>query len=63
VSFTAVSNVRSRAVMHRLGITRDPSDDFDHLRVAEGHPLRRHVLYRAGPSARGSSSSHDDLPG
>ncbi len=25
---------------------RDPADDFDHPRVPEGHPLRRHVLYR-----------------
>jgi len=46
VSFTAVGNVRSRAVMERLGMTRDPADDFDHPRVPEGSPLRRHVLYR-----------------
>jgi ribosomal-protein-alanine N-acetyltransferase len=32
-------------VMERLGMTRDPSDDFDHPQLAEG-PLRRHVLYR-----------------
>lgn len=48
VSFTAVGNTRSRAVMERLGMTRDPEDDFDHPRLAEGHPLRRHVLYRIG---------------
>jgi len=46
VSFTAVPNVRSQAVMQRLGMTRDPADDFDHPMVAEGSPLRRHVLYR-----------------
>lgn len=23
-----------------------PADDFDHPRLPEGHPLRRHVLYR-----------------
>lgn len=46
VSFTAVSNARSRAVMQRLGMTHDPADDFDHPRVPEGHPARRHVLYR-----------------
>jgi ribosomal-protein-alanine N-acetyltransferase len=46
VSFTAVANARSRAVMERLGMTRDPADDFDHPRVAAGDPLRRHVLYR-----------------
>jgi RimJ/RimL family protein N-acetyltransferase len=46
VSFTTVGNVRSRRVMEKLGMTHDPSDDFDHPRIAEGHPLRRHVLYR-----------------
>ena len=46
VSFTAVANVRSRAVMERLGMRRDVAGDFDHPRVAVGNPLRRHVLYR-----------------
>jgi RimJ/RimL family protein N-acetyltransferase len=46
VSFTAVANTRSRAVMERLGMHRDPPEDFDHPRLREGHPLRRHVLYR-----------------
>ena len=46
VSFTAPGNVRSRAVMERIGMTRDPQDDFDHPSLPEGHPLRRHVLYR-----------------
>jgi len=46
VSFTTVSNVRSQAVMQRLGMGRDPSDDFDHPRIADGNPLRPHVLYR-----------------
>lgn len=46
VSMTVPGNVRSRAVMERLGFTRDPADDFDHPKLPEGHPLRRHVLYR-----------------
>ncbi|WP_315094350.1 GNAT family N-acetyltransferase [uncultured Cellulomonas sp.] len=46
VSFTAVPNARSRAVMRRLGMTRDPADDFDNPNRVEGHPLRRSVLYR-----------------
>ncbi len=46
VSFTAVGNARSRAVMRRLGMTHDPAEDFDHPRVPEGDPARRHVLYR-----------------
>jgi RimJ/RimL family protein N-acetyltransferase len=46
VSFTVPANTRSRAVMERLGMTWDPADDFDHPSLPEGHPLRRHVLYR-----------------
>ncbi|HEY0699985.1 MAG TPA: GNAT family N-acetyltransferase [Micromonospora sp.] len=46
VSFTAVSNARSQAVMRRIGMTHDPADDFDHPKLPERHPLRRHVLYR-----------------
>ncbi|MCL3836261.1 GNAT family N-acetyltransferase [Aeromicrobium duanguangcaii] len=46
VSFTAAGNARSRAVMERLGMTRDPADDFDHPALAPDSPLRRHVLYR-----------------
>ncbi|MER5475014.1 GNAT family N-acetyltransferase [Streptomyces sp. NPDC002935] len=48
VASTTVTNVRSQAVMRRLGMTRDPSDDFDDPSVPEG-PLRRCVLYRIGP--------------
>lgn len=50
VSFTVPANVRSIRVMERLGMTRSPHDDFDHPRLPEGHPLRRHVLYRLGRS-------------
>lgn len=45
VSMTAAPNTRSQRVMQRLGMHRDPADDFDHPRVAPG-PLRRHHLYR-----------------
>jgi RimJ/RimL family protein N-acetyltransferase len=48
VSFTVPENLRSRAVMERIGMTHDPADDFDHPRFPEGHRLRRHVLYRLG---------------
>ena len=51
VSFTVPANVRSRAVMERLGMTRDPADDFDLPSLADGHELRRHVLYRLGRAA------------
>ncbi len=46
VSFTVPVNLRSIAVMERLGMTRDPDDDFEHPNVPKGHPYRRHVLYR-----------------
>jgi RimJ/RimL family protein N-acetyltransferase len=46
VSMTATGNLRSRAVMRKLGMNHDPADDFDHPRVPGGHPLQRHVLYR-----------------
>jgi RimJ/RimL family protein N-acetyltransferase len=46
VSYTSVTNRRSRAVMERLGMCRDPADDFDHPDIPASHPLRRHVLYR-----------------
>ncbi len=46
VSFTAAGNVRSRRVMERLGMARDPAEDFDHPKLPARHPLRRHVLYR-----------------
>jgi hypothetical protein len=32
--------------MERLGMTRDPRDDFEHPALAPGDPLRPHVLYR-----------------
>lgn len=50
VSFTAVTNERSRRVMSRLNMAYDPAEDFDHPRVPDGHPLKRHVLYRISRS-------------
>jgi RimJ/RimL family protein N-acetyltransferase len=46
VAFTAVGNAKSRRVMEKIGMTYDPADDFDHPALPEGHPLRRHALYR-----------------
>ena len=46
VSLTSVPNTPSRAVMERLGMSRDPGGDFEHPAVPVGHPLRSHVLYR-----------------
>jgi RimJ/RimL family protein N-acetyltransferase len=46
VSFTTTDNLASRRVMEKIGMRRDPADEFDHPGLGEGHPLRRHVLYR-----------------
>jgi len=45
VSLTALLNLRSRAVMERIGMT-NANADFEHPAVPEGHPLRPHCLYR-----------------
>ena len=47
VAITVPANTASRAVMERLGMRRDPAEDFDHPELPVGHRLRRHVLYRA----------------
>jgi RimJ/RimL family protein N-acetyltransferase len=63
VSMTTRTNEPSQAVMRRLGMTRDPADDFASPLLPEGHPLRPSVLHRltrtrweelrsAGPAAR-----------
>jgi RimJ/RimL family protein N-acetyltransferase len=54
VAITSVSNRRSEAVMVRLGMTRDPGEDFDHPSIAPGHPLRPHLLYRLAAEDWGS---------
>ena len=46
VSFTVPANTRSWKVMERIGMRRSPADDFDHPRLPQGDPLRRHILYR-----------------
>jgi ribosomal-protein-alanine N-acetyltransferase len=46
VAFTVPANIPSRRVMGRLGMRRLPADDFEHPAIADGHPLRSHVLYR-----------------
>ncbi|VVD79412.1 GNAT family N-acetyltransferase [Pandoraea terrigena] len=46
VSFTVPANVRSRAVMERIGMRHCPDEDFLHPLIPPGHRMRRHVLYR-----------------
>lgn len=43
---TVTANARSRGLMERLGMAREPASDFDHPELAAGDPLRRHILYR-----------------
>jgi RimJ/RimL family protein N-acetyltransferase len=50
LSFTVPANVRSRRVMEKIGMRRDIGADFEHPLLPEGHPLRRHVLYRISRS-------------
>jgi len=62
VAFTSVANVRSRAVMRRLGMTHDPADDFDHPGLEDGNPLRRHVLTRMSLGRWRSRSAASGAP-
>jgi RimJ/RimL family protein N-acetyltransferase len=45
VSFTALGNRRSQAVMQRLGMVRDAAT-FAHPKLPADSPLREHCLYR-----------------
>jgi RimJ/RimL family protein N-acetyltransferase len=56
VSFAVPANHASRRVMEKIGMTRDAQGDFDHPRLAEGHPLRRHVLYQMRDPAKAAVS-------
>lgn len=46
ISFTSIINIRSQAVMKRIGMHHDPKDDFDHPKLPKEDRLSRHVLYR-----------------
>ncbi|NJD06575.1 MAG: GNAT family N-acetyltransferase [Methylococcaceae bacterium] len=45
VSFTALGNLRSQAVMRRLNMRPQP-ETFQHPEIPAGHPLREHCWYR-----------------
>lgn len=57
LAWTVPANLRSRAVMERLGMRRSAHEDFDHPKLPEGHPLRRHVLYRVSREGMGVTES------
>ncbi len=46
ISFTVAANIKSRRVMEKIGLHHSEKDDFDHPKLEEDSPLRRHVLYR-----------------
>ncbi|MGJ5832161.1 GNAT family N-acetyltransferase [Streptomyces ossamyceticus] len=50
LAVTVATNLRSQAVMRRIGMTHDPADDFDDPSVPDG-PLRHGVVYRIGRTA------------
>jgi RimJ/RimL family protein N-acetyltransferase len=56
LSFTVPANVRSRRVMEKIGMRHDQAGDFEHPLLPEGHPLRRHVLYRIRRPTSSSAS-------
>lgn len=46
ISFTAVANTKSRHVMEKIGLHHSETDDFDHPKLSDDSPPRRHTLYR-----------------
>lgn len=46
VAMSAPANGPSHQVMERIGMLRDADADFDHPRVPDGSPLKRHILHR-----------------
>jgi RimJ/RimL family protein N-acetyltransferase len=57
VSFAVPANLRSLAVMRRIGMLYDPGSGFDHPKVGDDYPhLRRFVLYRLTESQWGDQT-------
>lgn len=46
IAITATSNLKSMRVMEKIRMKRDCENDFLHPNIADGHPLKPHVLYR-----------------
>lgn len=54
VSFTSEHNLRSRRVMEKIGLLRNPVDDFQHPNSSLNDTLRDNVLYRGFPESKSS---------
>jgi RimJ/RimL family protein N-acetyltransferase len=52
VAITARTNLRSQAVMRRIGMVPVPARDFDHPRVPDESPLKAHVTFVAARPAQ-----------
>ena len=46
VAMSVPTNGPSHRVMERIGMQRDAEADFDHPRVPDASPLKRHILHR-----------------
>jgi RimJ/RimL family protein N-acetyltransferase len=46
-AFTSQPNLRSQAVMERVGMTRTATLDFEHPALADDHPMRSHLVWMA----------------
>lgn len=55
VSFTALPNLKSQAVMQRIGLT-NTGENFLHPSLQSGHPLQEHCLYQI------SAAQYRDIP-
>lgn len=51
VGFTVCFNLRSRRVMEKVGMERDPSRDFTHPLLPAQHPFKQQLLYQIGRPA------------
>ncbi len=57
VACTVPNNRRSRAVMEKIGMSRDHNGDFDYPKLPPDHHLSRHVLYRISRDTRNAESA------
>jgi RimJ/RimL family protein N-acetyltransferase len=46
ISFTVITNNKSRRVMEKIGLQHSEADNFNHPKLEENSALSKHVLYR-----------------
>lgn len=64
LAYTAAANTRSRRLMGRLQMRRDPGEDFEHPLLPAHHPLSHHVIHRTsnGPDGRDQNRADGRRP-